>query len=31
MLGIGKCMGFFTKRLGGKIDAPFRLSGEGKI
>jgi uncharacterized membrane protein YczE len=27
MLGIGKCMGFFTKRLGGKIDALFRLSG----
>jgi len=26
MLGIGKCMGFFTKHLGGKIDALFRLS-----
>jgi uncharacterized membrane protein YczE len=26
MLGIGKCMGFFTRRLGGKIDALFRLS-----
>jgi uncharacterized membrane protein YczE len=27
MIGIGKCMGFFTKRLGGKIDALFRLPG----
>jgi uncharacterized protein len=26
MLGIGRCMGFFTKRLGAKIDALFRLS-----
>ena len=26
MLGIGRCMGFFTMRLGGKIDALFRLS-----
>jgi len=26
MLGIGKCMGFFTKHLGAKIDALFRLS-----
>jgi uncharacterized protein len=26
MLGIGKCMGFFTKHLGGKVDALFRLS-----
>ena len=26
MIGIGKCMGFFTKRLGSKIDALFRLS-----
>jgi len=26
MLGIGKCLGFFTKHLGGKIDALFRLS-----
>ena len=25
MIGIGKCMGFFTKHLGGKIDALFRL------
>jgi len=28
MLGIGKCMGFFTKHLGAKIDALFRLSGK---
>jgi uncharacterized membrane protein YczE len=28
MLGIGKCMGFFTKHLGGRIDALFRLSGK---
>jgi len=28
MLGIGKCMGFFTKHLGGKVDALFRLSGK---
>ena len=27
MLGIGKCMGFFTKHFGGKIDALFRISG----
>jgi uncharacterized membrane protein YczE len=27
MLGIGKCMGFFTRRLGGKVDTLFRLSG----
>jgi len=27
MIGIGKCMGFFTKRLGGKIDIIFRLAG----
>jgi uncharacterized protein len=27
MIGIGKCMGFFTKHLGGKIDALFRLPG----
>jgi uncharacterized membrane protein YczE len=26
MLGIGKCLGFFTRRFGGKIDALFRLS-----
>jgi uncharacterized protein len=26
MIGIGKCLGFFTKLLGGKIDALFRLS-----
>jgi len=26
MIGIGKCLGFFTKHLGGKIDALFRLS-----
>ncbi len=26
MFGIGKCMGFFTKHFGGKIDALFRLS-----
>jgi uncharacterized membrane protein YczE len=26
MLGIGKCLGFFTRRLGGKIDALFRLN-----
>jgi uncharacterized membrane protein YczE len=25
MIGIGKCLGFFTKYLGGKIDALFRL------
>jgi len=25
MIGIGKCLGFFTKHLGGKIDALFRL------
>jgi len=25
MIGIGKCLGFFTKRLGAKIDALFRL------
>jgi uncharacterized membrane protein YczE len=27
MIGIGKCLGFFTKRLGARIDALFRLSG----
>jgi uncharacterized protein len=27
MIGIGKCLGFFTKRLGGKIDALFGLPG----
>ncbi|MDR2923190.1 MAG: DUF6198 family protein [Treponema sp.] len=27
MIGIGKCLGFFTKHLGGKIDALFRLPG----
>jgi len=27
MIGIGKCLGFFTSRLGGKIDALFRLPG----
>jgi uncharacterized membrane protein YczE len=26
MIGIGKCLGFFTKYLGGKIDALFGLS-----
>jgi uncharacterized membrane protein YczE len=26
MIGIGKCLGFFTKRLGTQIDALFRLS-----
>jgi len=25
MIGIGKCLGFFTKYLGGKIDALFKL------
>jgi uncharacterized membrane protein YczE len=25
MIGIGRCLGFFTKRLGGKIDALFKL------
>jgi uncharacterized protein len=28
MIGIGKCLGFFTKYLGGKIDTLFRLSEE---
>jgi uncharacterized protein len=28
MIGIGKCLGFFTKYLGGKIDALFGLSKE---
>ena len=27
MIGIGKCLGFFTRHLGGKIDALFRLPG----
>jgi uncharacterized membrane protein YczE len=26
MIGIGKCLGFFTKHFGGKIDVLFRLS-----
>ncbi|GBU28959.1 hypothetical protein R84B8_02521 [Treponema sp. R8-4-B8] len=26
MIGIGKCLGFFTNHLGGKIDALFKLS-----
>jgi uncharacterized membrane protein YczE len=26
MIGIGKCLGFFTKRLGARIDSLFRLS-----
>jgi uncharacterized membrane protein YczE len=26
MIGIGKCLGFFTKYLGGKIDVLFKLS-----
>jgi uncharacterized membrane protein YczE len=25
MIGIGRCLGFFTKRLGAKVDALFRL------